>query len=70
MLRSAGAALRSVDVLWLAFAAGQLRQPAAAAVWLFALLRAHLGCLALPSFQVDWCRCNSRRDVARRTWKP
>lgn len=35
-------------------------------VWLFALLRHHFGCFALPTFQVDWCRCASR-DTAQRT---
>lgn len=34
-------------------------------VWLFALLRHHFGCFALPTVQVDWCRCASR-DTAQR----
>ncbi|CAK9057419.1 unnamed protein product, partial [Durusdinium trenchii] len=66
VLRGAGAALRRADALWLAFAAGQLKHPAAAAVKLFALLKHHFGCLALPSFQVDWCRCGATRMATGR----
>ncbi|CAJ1417957.1 unnamed protein product [Effrenium voratum] len=55
VLAGAGAALARVDALWLAFAAGQLRRPGAAAVLLFALLRRRFR-VALPSFEADWCR--------------
>eukprot|EP00434_Breviolum_minutum_P019209 symbB.v1.2.016931.t1/scaffold1305.1/size135414/3 len=66
VLKGARGALHRADAMWLAFAAGQLKRPHAAAVWLFALLRHHFGCFALPTFQVDWCRCTSR-DTAQRT---
>ena len=37
-------------------------------VWLFALLRHHFGCFALPTFQVDWCRCALLTPRSVRDW--
>eukprot|EP00435_Cladocopium_sp_Y103_P071590 s574_g37.t3 len=66
VLLGARGALHRVDTLWLAFAAGQLKRARAAAVFLFAMLRHHFGCFALPAWQVDWCRCSSRFSAPRR----
>ncbi|CAE7599527.1 unnamed protein product [Symbiodinium natans] len=65
VLKGARSALaRRVDAVWLAFAAGLLPRPRSAAVAMFALFHQKGFRVALPSFEVDWCRSWRPRSVA------
>ncbi|CAE7879171.1 unnamed protein product [Symbiodinium microadriaticum] len=64
VLKGARSAARKVDAVWLAFAAGLLPRARSAAVAMFAFFYRQGFRVALPSFEVDWCRSWRPRWVA------
>eukprot|EP00439_Symbiodinium_sp_Y106_P080195 s82_g18.t4 len=64
VLKGTRSAARKVDAVWLAFAAGLLPRPRSTAVAMFAFFYRQGFRVALPSFEVDWCRSWRPRWVA------